>query len=71
MSTYINIYLKTYLSHSLYSGISGDTFWHIGVRGFHSRVIFPWVRWRTGLGHFQIFVVVVVFQPPLMYISEI
>ena len=28
--------------------------------GFHSRAILSWVRWRWDLGHFQIFVVVVV-----------
>ena len=40
----------------------------VGVRGFHSRVIFSWVRWSTGLGLFEIFVVVVVvvvFQPEI------
>ena len=39
---------------------------YIGVRGFHSRVIFSWVRWSTGLGLFEIFVVVVVvFHPEI------
>ena len=46
--------------------LSAEAGLYIGARGFHSRVIFSWVRWRTGSDFFQIFVVVVVvvvFQP--------
>ena len=56
----VRIYIFIWISYiypSLLSPIWGDSY--IGVRGFHSRAIFSWVRWRWDLGLFQICVVAI------------